>query len=196
MSISERDAEWALGIEQRDANALEAVVRCYTGYVLTIIRKTAVPPLTEEDAEELASDVFVSLWKNAHALRDPFALKAYLAQIARRAAIDRVRRCKVDLSLEEDCLTVAHSNPETIATLHEQSEIIAATLQTMEPIRRACMVYRYYYGEELAMIAKRLKLPLSTVKSHIYRGRRQLIATLKEMGYGYEENNNLSDIVS
>lgn len=195
MNTNEQDAEWVLRTEQQDEHALEAVVRHYTGYVMTIIRKMAVPPLSEEDAEELTSDVFVLFWKKAHTLRDPFALKAFLAQIARHTAIDRLRRHNLYLPLEEDRLIVERHTPESISDLHEQTDIIAATLRSMDPTRRACMVYRYYYGEELAVIAKRLALPLSTVKSHIYRGRRQLIDTLHEKGYSYEEGNNISSFV-
>jgi len=195
MHDNERDAAWVLAIEQRDETALEAVVRCYTGYVLTVVRKIAVPPLTEEDAEEVASAVFATLWKKVHELRNPFALKGYLAQIARRAAMDRLRRYKELLPLEEDVLIVSGKQPDNAAVLREQVHIISATLRTMDPTRRACMVYRYYYGEELAVIAKRLNLSLSTVKSHVYRGRKILVEALKERGYCYEENNNISDFI-
>ena len=190
MHHNERDAAWVMKIEQRDEAALEAVVRQYTGYVLTVIRKVSVPPLTEEDAEELASDVFVTLWKKAHVIHDPSALKAWLAQTARRASIDRLRQRREMLPLDDGVLLVDSKQPENVAVMREQSQIVAATLETMEPIRRACMLYRYFYGEELAVIAKRLALPLSTVKSHVYRGRQVLMEALKEWGYCDEKNNN------
>ena len=196
MRQEERDAEWVLSCcEQRDERALEAVVKHYTGYVLTVIRKTAVPPLAEEDAEELASNVFVTFWKKASEIRDPFALKAWLAQTARREAIDRLRRKKEWLPLEEDVLLTTEKQPDNILVFKDQAIIIAETLGTMDTVRRACLIYRYYYADELPTIAKRLNIPLSTVKSHIYRGRRQLIATLQERGYSYEEQNNVSGII-
>lgn len=188
MNHSERDAQLLERIRKKDSEALETVVRLYTGYVLTVIRKISIPPLTEEDAEELAADTFMTLWKKAEQLREPSALKAYIAQIAHNAAIDRARRHKITVPLDEQ-LIARDRSPETAASLHEQAQIITAALDAMESVRRACLFYRYYYGEELAQIAKRLNLPLSTVKSHIYRGRRQLIRTLHEWGYSYDENN-------
>jgi len=195
MRDSERDAEWVTGIKHRDEAALEAVVRHYTGYVLTVIRKVSVPPLSEEDAEELASDVFVTLWKKAHSLRNPLALKSWLSQVARRVAVDRLRQRHEQLPLDDEVLILDNHQPDNVAVLREQTQIVTATLETMEKTRRVCMIYRYFYGEELTTIAKRLNLPLSTVKSHVYRGRQMLIAALKEWGYCDEENNNDASVV-
>lgn len=182
-------------IQNKDGDALETAVRRYTGYVMAVLRKVAVPPLSQEDVEELASDTFITLWKKAGSLRDPSALKAFLAQTARNAAIDRLRQRKETFPLE-DRLICASPLPDTTVTLREQAQIVAAAVEAMEPTRRACMIYRYYYGEELAAIAKRLNLPLSTVKSHIYRGRRRLLDTLNEWGYSYEENNKFPGALS
>lgn len=189
MNEKEWDCELLLRVQEKDSEAFEQIVRRYTAYVLTIIRQIAVPPLYEEDAEELAADTFVTLWKKAGTVRDPFALKAYLAQIARNAAMGRLRRHKPALPLDDEILIAKETHPETVVALHEQTEILSAALEAMEPIRRHCLIRRYYYGESLANIAKHLSLPLSTVKSHVYRGRTQLIDALKEWGYSYEENN-------
>ncbi len=194
MNDAERSAQWCRAMQNGDPTAFEAIVRHYTAYVMTLIRQVSVPPLCEADAEELTADTFVLLWKHAKAIRDPFALKGYLSQIARRVAVDRLRQHKEALPLEEDVLVSAEQAPETRTSLREQMQIIAKALEAMEPVRRSCMIGRYYYGEPLHSIAKRLSLPLSTVKSHIYRGRKQLIAALKDRGYSYEDD-KLSGIV-
>lgn len=188
------DAELILRIQSKDAGALEAVMHRYTAYVLTVIRRVGVPPLSEEDAEELACDTFAALWRTADSIRDPFALKAYLGKIARNLAVGRRRQHKEDLPLEEDILIARDGEPERIAALHEQTAIIRAALEAMEPVRRSCMLRRYYYGEPLTDIAAALEIPLSTVKSHVYRGRKQLIEALKEWGYVYEDH-KLSETV-
>lgn len=195
MSKREQDAEWLLAIGEKDATAFEAVVQRYTAYVMTIIRQIAVPPLTPEDAEELTCDVFVTLWKKAGSVRDPFALKAFLAQIARHVTTDRLRRHKETLPLEEDILLVTEHSPESLSVLREQTALIESALRSMTAVRRSCMIRRYYYGEDLASIATSLSLPLSTVKSHVYRGRKQLIEILQKGGYDYEEANGISAFV-
>ncbi len=188
MTDTEQSAQWCLAMQNGDSTAFEAIVRHYTAYVMTLIRQVSVPPLCEADAEELTADTFVLLWKHTKTIRDPFALKGYLSQIARRVAVDRLRQHKEALPLEEDILVSTDQTPETRSSLREQMHIIAEALDAMEPVRRSCMIRRYYYGEPLSSIAQRLSLPLSTVKSHIYRGRKQLIATLKDWGYSYEDD--------
>ncbi len=188
MTDTEQSATWCLAMQSGDSSAFEAIVRHYTSYVMTIIRQVSVPPLCEADVEELTADTFVLLWKHAKSVRDPFALKSYLAQIARRVAVDRLRQRKETIPLEEDTLVSAQRTPEMMSSLREQMQIIAEALDAMEPVRRSCLIRRYYYGEPLGSIAQRLSLPLSTVKSHIYRGRKQLIAALKDWGYSYEDD--------
>ncbi len=189
MTEQQNDRQLVEAVQKHCQEAMAVIIKRYTGYVLTVIRGIGLPPLSEGDTEELASDVFFTFWNKAHTLRDPSALKPFLAQIARRLTIDLLRKQKQLVPLEEDILLSSEHSPESIVALREQSEIVVAALDAMEPTRRTCMIYRYYYNEPLAAIAKRMKLPLSTVKSHIYRGRKQVIATLKDWGYTYEERN-------
>ena len=48
--------------------------------------------LTEEDIEELAADVFLSIWNSSERLEPGRPVKPYLAQITRNAAIGRLRK--------------------------------------------------------------------------------------------------------
>ena len=170
--------------------ALETLVRRYTAYVMTVIRQIAVPPLSDEDVEEATADVFVTLWKTAGQIRAASSLKAYLAQIARNVARRKRKRFVGWLSYEDDVLTLTDRSVESVAAAREQTAILGEALREMEPTRRECVIRRYYYGETLLAIAKVTSLPLSTVKSHVYRGRLQLLKSLQEGGYTYEETHH------
>ena len=50
-------------LKRGDAAALEAAVRQYSGYVTAVIGNQLGPCAAAEDIEELASDVFVALWR-------------------------------------------------------------------------------------------------------------------------------------
>ena len=58
---------------------------------MTIIRNVGRNVLSESDAEELTSDVFIALWNHADNLSDG-SLKAYLGVTARNMAISRLRQ--------------------------------------------------------------------------------------------------------
>lgn len=188
MTDRERDAALVLRIQERDSDAMETIVRLYTAYVMTVIRGTAVPPLSAEDVEELTADVFVTLWQTARAVRDPFALKGYLSRIARNAARRARKKHRAVLPLEDDILIAENDQPATLAALREQTRIVGEAVGAMPSVRRDCLIRRYFYDQPLAVIAAELSLPLSTVKTHVYRGRRELIEALRERGYAYEED--------
>lgn len=190
-----REYELVRRLQEKEEEAFEEIVRLYTAFVMTVIRQIIVPPLSEEDVEELAADTFARLWQKSDTIRNPAAIKAYLAQLARNAARRRRQQYKVTVPLTEDELVCFEQQPETISSLREQTSIIVDALNNMERVRRDCLIRRYYYGEPLALIASHLSLPLSTVKSHVYRGRQQLLKALKERGYAYEANDIAADLV-
>ena len=55
---------------KRKEDALEEAIRIFTPYLSTVIYRAAGSLLTKEDTEEIAADVFLSLWKNAERI-DP-----------------------------------------------------------------------------------------------------------------------------
>ena len=52
-------------LKRRDEKALEWFIDHYVGYVTTIIYNIIGSFMTEADIEEVSSDVFLILWKNA-----------------------------------------------------------------------------------------------------------------------------------
>lgn len=56
-------------ISRGSQRALEAVMRQYSAYVVTVIHNRSRSCLSAEDEEEIASDVFLSLWQHAQKVR-------------------------------------------------------------------------------------------------------------------------------
>ena len=52
-------------LQEKRAGALEAAIAQYGAYVLAVIRNRSRGVLTPEDHEEIASDVFLALWRGA-----------------------------------------------------------------------------------------------------------------------------------
>ena len=80
------DEEKALqALKKRDEAALVWFVTRYAAYVNTILSGIAGKHLTIRDLEEMSSDVFMVLWRNAERIR-PGKAKAYLSAAARNIA--------------------------------------------------------------------------------------------------------------
>ena len=166
---------------------LEKLMGQYTGYVYQIVKGVSCDGLKKEDMEEIVSDVFFSLWKSQHIFENHTTLKPYLAQIARNKTRNRLREKQNQIVFEEEnvldfiCIEEHFSEKEQIEKLRELLDELGKT-------ERQLMLAYYFYGFKLEEIANTMQLPLSTVKSKIYRGRSKLISKFKERENAYEEN--------
>ena len=158
--------------------ALEQMVRCYSGYVYTIVRAVLGEAVTRQDTEEVVADVFTAVWKKAAALSPEGSLRGYLAATARNMAKNRLRVRGGELPLHED---VAQD-----AERQEQAQLVRQLLAQLPERDREIFVRHYYLGQTLAAIAQVLCMPLSTVKSRLARGRKRLLRQLQERGISDE----------
>ena len=87
----------------KDEDALAWFIDRYAPYVSTIIYNILGSFVDSSDLEEVASDVFLTLWNNAKSV-NPGKVKAYLGGIARNKAKEYTRKIGTELSLEDDIL--------------------------------------------------------------------------------------------
>lgn len=88
------DGDLLRSLQKQSTDALEQAIAQYGAYVLTIIRNRSRGVLTPEDHEEIASDVFLSLW---HGARDITSgqVSPWLGAVARNKTVEAMRRKKV-----------------------------------------------------------------------------------------------------
>jgi RNA polymerase sigma-70 factor (ECF subfamily) len=156
---------------------LEYIIDRYGGYVGTVVHNIIGQYLSPVDVEEVASDVFFSLWQNSGSVR-PGKLKPYLAAIARNAAKNKLRSLKIELSIEGDNITLPCESGFAGA---DEDEIAAAARRTVfemaEPDRELFLRH-YYYMQTIPVIAEETEMNENTVKARLRRGREKLKAEL------------------
>lgn len=162
--------------------ALGHIIDRYTAYVGTIVWNVVRDRLSLSDAEEIVSDVFKTLWFSADKVQ-PGKLKGYLSVIARRSAINALRRGKQDLSLEEDAVQISVAGPEAESIQREEYEALRKTVDDMPEPDRTIFIRHYYFCQKTAAIAKEMGLNVNTVQSKLRRGRENLRRKLTEGGY-------------
>ena len=59
------EAKLLLRLKNRQRNSINQAIEVYTPYLSTVIYNAVGNRLSKEDIEEIVSDVFVMLWKNA-----------------------------------------------------------------------------------------------------------------------------------
>lgn len=171
-------------LRENNLAALEQAIDGYSAYVVTVIRNQLGPSARRCDVEELASDVFFTLWQKRQAIRT-LHLRGWLGTVARNRARSFLRQRRRDgalVSLEEVILPEA-DQAAGLAEAQEQSQLLAAALEELgEPDGE---ILRRFYGREepVAAIAAQMHLHPEAVKSRLRRGRKKLKTILCREGY-------------
>lgn len=134
------------------------------GFAYTILR-------SEQDAEDLAQDVFVKLWDMSE-LWDESALSSYLYSMTKNSAFNQIKHEKVKYKYEEYILSRDKSLnlQETTSKIYaREKELLAKMMVDKMPEQRR-KIFLLSRKEQLSNeeIAKKLKISIRTVEHHIY----------------------------
>jgi RNA polymerase sigma-70 factor (ECF subfamily) len=77
-------------------------------------------------------------------------------------------------------------SPEDVALRRSLAQILDAAIDALRPEYRAVVVLRHHEDLDYDEIARVMDLPLGTVKTYLFRARRELAARLREAGLGPE----------
>lgn len=176
---------------QRDERALAETAAKYGPYCM----KISMNILNDrQESEENVNDTYLQAW-NAIPPHRPAGLSSFLGKIARNLALNRHKAAQaqkrgagqLDLSLDEldDCVPQAMQVEDTING-KVLSEAISAFLWTQSPEARRMFVWRYFYCEPVADIARRFAVSESKVKSALLRTRNKLRLYLESEGFIHE----------
>ncbi len=140
---------------------------------------------SEEEALDVAQEVFVRIWRRLDSCRDPDRLAAWVLSIARNACLDHLRRRKArppaqDVPAEE---LGGLADPRADAAdrqlvRDEQRDILEQALQELTPINREAILLKDIQELSLEDMAEMLDLPLGTVKSRCSRARVELASVV------------------
>ena len=173
-------------LRQKSTGALEEAVRQYGAYVMAVIRNRSRGVLTAEDQEEIASDVFVNLWRGAKSITRG-QLRPWLGAVARKQTAEAMRKKNVYLPLEDDALITLDRLWEQMVE-QERCEALARALGALPEEDRE-IFYRFYdLSQTTAQIADELHMNASTVRSRLLRGREALRKTLTKGGLFCEDD--------
>jgi RNA polymerase sigma-70 factor, ECF subfamily len=123
----------------------------------------------KEDAEDIAQDVFLTVYKNLKKFRNDSGIYTWVYRIAINKTYDFFRRKKETFERNEEGLSIEDNEDVTTKIMLEEK------LQLISEREREIILMKDIYGYKLREIGKIKDMKLSTVKSIYYKG-------LKEMG--------------
>lgn len=166
-------------LKRGKTDALEALIDQYNGYVSSIITCILGSLGTQQDVEELVSDVFFAIWNHADALT-PGKVKAYIGAAARNRARSFLRSHR-DMPMDLDDLPLSGpDDTESSLLKKEQQLLLRQAILEMPPPDREIFLRYYYYFQTTVDIARAMDMAPGTVRTHLMRGRNKLKAKLTQ----------------
>lgn len=166
-----------------DETALREAYDRWSRLVHTIARTSLG---SAADADDVTQQVFIAAWQSRESLRaSDEALPAWLLGICRLKVIDalraRSRAFRKDEALAQEAMA-GDPGPEA-ARVDEviDSVVIHDALAALGDPRATILRLVYLEDRTHEEVARRLDLPLGTVKSHVRRGLERLRAVLEEV---------------
>jgi RNA polymerase sigma-70 factor, ECF subfamily len=180
VDFSRRDSEAGLWADFQ-ANPLGGLERIYDRYSRLVFGLARKILHSEQDAEDLTQEVFLSLLQNCPYDPRRGSLAAYLATVTRSRAIDRVRATGRSLRLLSawvalDPEAVEVGLPGDEAVLEENAVAVRAALAALPSKQREALELAYFKGLTQMQVAEQLDAPLGTVKTWT----RQALLSLRE----------------
>lgn len=131
-------------------------------------------------AEDLAQDVMVTVWRKAALFDERQASAAtWIFTIARNRRIDSLRRARRPEIDPNDPLFVpdAEPQPDAVLVTAEREDRVRSAMAKLTEDQRALLTQAFYEGKSHSEIAAATSLPLGTVKSRL----RNIFAKLRGM---------------
>lgn len=159
---------------------LERIINEYSSYIAIIINNMASTNLSNEDKEEIISEVFFILWKNKHKLDINKSLSSYIAGITRNLVKEYLRKIKinVDISDYENSL-YGYDKIDFLDTNIQEIRHIEKKLENMKEIGKTIFLDFYYSSKSIKDIAKEQKMSEFSVKQRLYRIRNKIKKEVK-----------------
>ena len=135
-------------------------------------------------AEDIVSEVFLDVWRNAAEFKGQSQLLTWLLAIARYKAMSTFRD-RMDAQLDDDtssAIVDEADDPETVAHRTSRCAVIRRCLMQLPPALREIIDLIYYHEKTVAEVAQIVGIPPGTVKTRMFHARSRLTALLQ--GYG------------
>lgn len=146
----------------------------------------------KDDADDLMLETFGKAFKNLKNYSPNYAFSTWLFTIANNTAIDFIRRQKSNPlpnnnnqhnnDFEDSTQEVKTNapNPEEDVIRKENYKLIRTLIDQLKPKYRELIIMRYYEEYSYEEIAKKLNLPVNTVKVQLHRAKQFLHNIMNE----------------
>ena len=134
---------------------------------------------SEEEARDLCQEAFLKAYRGLGGFKGEAKFSSWLYQIALNLCRDRMRRRRGRVMVSLDALEAdaqgqilrdEGASTQDLVEAHDMQQRVRAAVMALPDDQREVIVLKEYEGLTFQEIAEVLGLPVSTVKTRLYRG--------------------------
>ena len=174
------DRDLAFRARRGEAEAFGELVRRYQASVFNVCYRVLGE---RREAEDLAQEAFLRAYERLATFNAELPFGPWMRRVAANLCLNRLENVRgapvsVPLDDERDPEAVG-SDPAVAREYAERADAVRAALLSLPVPYRAVIELRHFQELSYDQIAASLGIPLSDVKSHLFRARKMLAEKLK-----------------
>jgi RNA polymerase sigma-70 factor (ECF subfamily) len=138
----------------------------------------------ETAAEDLISEVFLDVWRQAGKFEGRSAVSTWILSIARFKMLSALRK-RSERELDEEAAEAIpdqSDDPEIATVKRDKSKALRRCLQGLSAEHREIVDLVYYHEKSVEEVAAIVGIPEATVKTRMFYARKKLSELLKAQG--------------
>jgi len=168
-------------VSQGNKGAFTALV---TRHISAIVRFAKRYVGYAADAEDVAQETFIRLWKHAINWEEQgYSLRSWLYRITYNLCIDQLRKRKQTTPIEAEQLFSADDAPDEVLVRRQQQNEIMQALNRLPERQRSAILLCNYQGLTNIEAAMTMEISVEALESLLSRGRRTLKSMLLETNH-------------
>ena len=137
-------------------------------------------------AEDLVSEVFLEVWRNAGRFEKRSSVATWLLAITKYKTLSKIRRRRDEDSLDIEAAAEVvdpSRTPEAALARRQGAAAIRKCVNALTPEHRTIIDLIYYKGRTVKDVARLTGIPESTAKTRMFYARKRLSQLLRRSGF-------------
>jgi RNA polymerase sigma-70 factor (ECF subfamily) len=185
-SAETSDDQLMKAVVNGEGDALKRIYKRYESLLRTVILNVI---RDESEVDDVLHDVLLQVWEHGNRYNpNEKGLRGLLVTLARRRALDRLRRRAAYRRATENLKTDT-DNPLTFETartsneveLHDLSKLLSRVIQELPEAQQEVIDLAFFKGMSQREIAAKRRISLGTVKTRLHLAQRKLYNYLMPM---------------
>lgn len=135
-------------------------------------------------AEDLISEVFLDVWRQASKFEQRSAVSTWVLAIARFKALSALRKRKDEELDEEQAAAIEDTgdDPEVAMQKKDKGALLRQCIARLSPEHKEVVDLVYYHEKSVEEVAEIVGIPENTVKTRMFYARKKLSELLQAAG--------------